>query len=294
VKKTGFKLSVNGSNGATEAQVRSINLGAEPDVLTLDNPGAVDELARKGGLLPADWQSRLPNNSSPYTTTVVFVVEKGNPKNIRDWSDLVRDDVSVITPDPRTSGRGQWNFLAAWGSVLRSGGSDQQARDFVDKLYGRVPVLNSSARGAAETFTARKVGDVLVVWESDAYKLVQQSGDRKLVVVTPPSTILVEPPVTWVDRNVDKHENARVAVSFLKFLYTEEAQAIIARHHFRPRLPQIADKHGKALAETNVFTVAEQFGGWSEAAKRHFATGQSADQVLHTTAQISSGPIPRS
>jgi sulfate transport system substrate-binding protein len=200
----------------------------------------------------------------------------------------------VITPDPRTSGRGQWNFLAAWGHALRSGGSEADARSFVDRLYGRVPVLNSSARGAAETFTKRGVGDVLVVWESDAYELVQQGGDRHLVVVTPPETILVEPPVTWVDSNVGKHENARVAVSFLKFLYTPEAQAIIARHHFRPRILPGEAKHELHLAETKVFTVAEQFGGWAEAAKRHFATGQSADQVLHTTALTSTVPIPHS
>jgi len=281
-KLTGYKLTVTGSHGGTEAQARSIQHGAEPDVVSLDNPGALDELARNTSLLPDSWQSRLPNNSAPYTTTIVFVVEKGNPKNIRDWSGLVADDVKVITPDPRTSGRGRWNYLAAWGHARRTLGGDEAARDFVKKLFDRVPVLNSSARGSADTFTRRGEGDVLLVWESEAHALVKEAGkNRRLEVVTPPSSLLVEPPVAWLDANVGKHQNARVSISFAKFLYTPAAQEIIARHHYRPRLPEVAAKAKVKLPAIELFTLDEQFGGWSVAAREHFAEGKLADQILN-------------
>lgn len=290
-KQTGYKLTVTGSHGGTEAQARSIHHGAEPDVVSLDNPGALDELARTTQLLPSSWRSRLPQNSAPYTTTVVFVVEKGNPKGIRDWGDLVADGVKVITPDPRKSGRGQWNYLAAWGYARNHLGSEQAAQDFVTKLYERVPVLNSSATGSAETFTKRGEGDVLILWESDAYALVKEGGSRRFEVVTPSASILVEPPVAWLDANVGKHENARVSISFAKFLYTPEAQAIIARHYFRPRLPEAAAKSKIRLPEARVFTVDELFGGWEGAVKRHFSSGQAVDQVLRTSGLIPSAQL---
>lgn len=285
-KKTGYKLTVTGSHGGTEAQTRSIKHGAEPDIVSLDNPGALDEIARTTQALPESWQSRLPDNSAPYTTTVVFVVERGNPKGIRDWGDLVADGVKVITPDPRKSGRGQWNYLAAWGYARRSLGGDAAAQDFVTKLYERVPVLNSSARGATETFTKRGEGDVLLVWESEAYELVRQTGGRRLEIVTPPTSILVEPPVAWLDANVGKHENARVSISFAKFLYTEEAQEIIGRHFFRPRSAAAAARVRPKLPVLQTFTVEEAFGGWRVAAEQHFNAGRSADQILRTAGVI--------
>ncbi len=280
-KKTGFKLTVTETHGGTEAQERAIQKGAEPDIITLDNPGAIDSLARSTLLLPSFWQSRLPDNSSPYTTTVVFVVPKGNPKHIRDWNDLVAEGVKVITPDPRTSGRGQWNYLAAWGYAQRAQGNDAAARAFVTRLYEHVPVLNSSARGAADTFARRGEGDVLLVWESEAHELVKDSS-RRLEIVTPPTSILVEPAVAWLDVNVGKHENARVSISFAKYLYTPEAQEIIARYHYRPRLPEAAAKAGVKLPDTKLFSVDEQFGGWNGAVQQHFGKGQLAEQILHT------------
>jgi len=288
-KLTGYKLTVTGSHGGSEAQARSIQHGAEPDIISLESPGIVDELAQKSALLPADWQSRLPHNSAPYTTTIVFVVDKGNPKNIRDWNDLVADGVKVITPDPRTSGRGQWNYLAAWGHARRTLGSDSAARDFVKRIYDATPVLNSSARGAADTFTRRGEGDVLLLWESEAYELVKQRGNRPLEIVTPPSSLLVEPPVAWLDENLGKHGNARVSISFAKFLYTSEAQEIIARFHYRPRLPEAAAKAKVKLPSIQLFTVDELFGGWSVAAQQHFSKGQLADQILGL-ADFSSAP----
>lgn len=280
VKLTGYKLTVTGSHGGTEAQARSIEYGAEPDIISLDNPGTIDELAQKGSL-PLNWRTRLPNNSAPFTTTVVFVVEKGNPKKIKDWSDLVAGDVKVITPDPQTSGRGRWNYLAAWGYARRAGGSDQAARDYVSQLYSHVPVLNSSGRGATDTFSRRGEGDVLLVWESEALDLVKQDGGkRKLEIVTPSTSILVEPPIAWLDGNLGKHENARVSISFAKFLYTPEAQHIVARYNYRPRLPEAAAKVKRPLPQ--LFTVDEQFGGWDVAVQSHFGTGKTAEQILRS------------
>lgn len=279
-KKTGFKLTVSETHGGTEAQERAIQKGAEPDIISLDNPGAIDELARTSTLLPASWKSRLPDNSAPFTTTVVFVVAKGNPRHIRDWNDLVADGVKIITPDPRTSGRGQWNYLAAWGYARRARGSDDAARAFVARLYERVSVLNSSARGAADTFVRRGEGDVLLVWESEARDLLAAGGGRALEIVTPPASILVEPPVAWIDTHVAKHENARVSISFAKYLYSPEAQEIIARYHYRPRLPEVAAK--AKLPPVQLFTVDEQFGGWSSAAEQHFAKGRLVEQILRT------------
>jgi len=281
-QKTGFKLTVTETHGGTEAQERAIQKGAEPDIVSFDNPGAIDEIARNSTLLPASWKSRLPDNSAPYTTTVVFVVPKGNPRHIRDWNDLVADGVKVITPDPRTSGRGQWNYLAVWGYARRTQGSDDAARAFVTRFYERVPVLNSSARGAADTFARRGEGDVLLVWESEAHDLVEQSGGRRLEIVTPPTSILVEPPVAWIDANVGKHENARVSISFAKYLYSPEAQEIIARYHYRPRLPEAAAKAKVKLPDTQFFTVDEQFGGWTGAVQQHFAKGRLVEQILRT------------
>ncbi len=281
--KTGYTLTVHESHASTETEVRAILLGADPDIVSFDNPSAIDELAVKGKLLPADWQGRLPNNSAPFTTAVVFLVEKGNPKHIHDWSDLVADGVSVVTPNPETSGRGQWNYLSAWTYARHALGSPDQARDFVAKLYRNAVVLNSNARGSVETFVTKKTGDVLILWESDARALLAQPTPRKLEIVTPSSSILVEPPVAYLDQNTKKHVTPRVTVSFLKYLYSADAQAIIARHAYRPRLTAAAAKSKTVFPEIKLFTVADEFGTWSAARKQHFEAGGIYESIAART-----------
>ena len=271
--RTGYTLTVHESHASSETETRAILFGADPDVVSFDNSAAIDELAVKGKLLPAGWQKRLPDNSAPFTTAVVFLVEKGNPKHIRDWSDLVADGVSLVTPNPETSGRGQWNYLSAWTYARHALGGPDQARDFLLKLYRNAAVLNSNARGSVESFITKKTGDVLILWESDARALVAQPTPRKLEIVTPSTSILVEPPVACLDRNVEKHRNARVSVSFLKYLYSAEAQEIIARHAYRPRLPSIATKYQASFPPIKFFTVADEFGTWAAARKQHFEAG---------------------
>lgn len=271
--KTGYKLTVQESHGSSEAQTRAILHGADPDIVSLDNPAAIDELSAKGKLIPSDWQSRLPNNSAPYTTTVVFLVEKGNPKKIKDWSDLAREGVSVITPNPKTSGRGQWNYFAAWAQAFRSSGSADAAREYISKLYHNVPVLNSTGRGAVETFFKKRSGDVLLVWESDAKYLASITADRSVEIVTPNTSILVEPPITYVDANIEKHGTARVTVSFVQYLFKEAAQEIFAKHNFRPRDSDIAKHFSKQFPEITLLTVSEIFGTWEKAAEQHFGVG---------------------
>jgi len=285
-RKTGYTLTVNESHASSEAQAHAILLGADPDFVSLDNPAAIDELSAKGKLLPADWQTRLPNNSSPFTTAVVFVVEKGNPKHIHDWSDLVSNGISVVTPNPLTSGRGQWNYFSAWSYAIHNLGGPDKAREFLSRLYQNAPVLNSSARGSIETFTKKSVGDVLLVWESDARLLVAQSTARKLEIVTPSSSILVEPPVAYLDHNIEKHVTSRVTISFAKYLYLRDAQEIIARHGFRPRLAEAAVKSQPSFPQIKFFSVAEEFGSWAAAKKQHFEAGGIYEAIAGKTSTV--------
>jgi sulfate transport system substrate-binding protein len=288
-RKTGYTLTVNESHASSEAQAHAILLGADPDLVSLDNPAAIDELSTKGKLLPADWQTRLPNNSSPFTTAVVFVVEKGNPKHIRDWSDLVADGIAVVTPNPLTSGRGQWNYFSAWSYAFHALGGPDKAREFLSKLYQNAPVLNSSARGSIETFTKKNIGDVLLVWESDARLLAAQSTARKLEIVTPSSSILVEPPVAYLDHNIEKHVTSRVTISFAKYLYLADAQGIIARHGYRPRLQEAATKFQASFPPIKFYTVTDEFGSWAAAKKQHFEAGgvyESIASKANTVAQL--------
>src|SRR5277367_5282242 len=238
--KTGDTVSVKQSHGGSGKQARSVIDGLEADVVTLALAYDIDALAKQGGLIPANWQKRLPNNSAPYTSTIVFLVRKGNPKNIHDWSDLVRPGVAVITPSPKTSGGARWNYLAAWGWAMRQpGGNDATAEAFVKKLYHNVPVLDSGARGSTVTFVERGLGDVLLAWENEAYLAVKELGPAKFDIVAPALSIVAEPPVCVVDRNVDEHGTRKVAEEYLKYLYCEQGQEIAARHYYRPRDPAV-------------------------------------------------------
>lgn len=278
--KTGRKVTVNQSHGGSGTQARSVIDGLEADVVTLALSGDIDAISAKGGLLPALWQARLPRSSSPFTSTVVFVVRRGNPKRIRDWDDLVRPGTSVITPNPRTSGGARWNYLAAWGYALkRPGGSDATAREFLAKLFGNVPVLDAGARGSTTTFAERGLGDVLVAWESEALLLTTAVGKDRFEIVVPSVSILAEPPVALVDRNADKHGTREAAQAYLEFLYTGEAQAIAAKHHFRPGDAVVAAAHAGDFPKVSLFTVDGVFGGWSRAQKAHFDDGGSFDRI---------------
>jgi sulfate transport system substrate-binding protein len=294
LRRTGYTLTVHESHASTETEARAILLGADPDVVSFDNSAAIDELAVKGKLLPTDWQKRLPDNSAPFTTAVVFLVEKGNPKHIRDWSDLVADGVTLVTPNPETSGRGQWNHLSAWTYALHALGGPDQARDFLAKLYRNAVVLNSNARGSVESFITKKTGDVLILWESDARTLVAQPTTRKLEIVTPSSSILVEPPVAYLDRNTEKHRNSRVSASFLKYLYNADAQEIIARHAYRPRLTAAVAKSKTSFPTIKFFTVADEFGTWAAARKQHFEAGGIYESIAARTKPDAAVPAPAS
>jgi sulfate/thiosulfate-binding protein len=254
--------------------------GLEADVVTLALSGDIDAISARAGLLPAGWQARLPRNSSPYTSTIVFVVRKGNPKQIRDWDDLVKSGISVITPNPKTSGGARWNYLAAWGYALKkSGGSDAIARDFLAKLFGNVPVLDAGARGATTTFAERGLGDVLIAWENEAFLLTKEVGRDRFEVVVPSVSILAEPPVALVDRNADKHGTRAAAQAYLEFLYTDEAQAIAAKHHYRPGSPKVAATHANEFPKVSLFTIGDVFGGWRKAQKAHFDDGGTFDRI---------------
>ncbi|MBX9832510.1 MAG: sulfate ABC transporter substrate-binding protein, partial [Burkholderiaceae bacterium] len=247
-------------------------------VVTLALAGDVDALHTNGGWIPKDWQKRLPLNSSPYTSTIVLVVRQGNPKNIKDWDDLIKPGISVITPNPKTSGGARWNYLAAWEFAKRKYGGDDKAKDFVAKLYGNVPVLDTGARGSSVTFAQRNQGDVFISWENEAYLLEKEFGS-KVDFVYPSLSILAEPPVTVVDKNVDKKGTRAVAEEYLKFLYTEEAQDIIGKHFYRPTSVKAQAKYAKQLPKINLFTINDAFGGWEKAAKDHFADGAAFDQI---------------
>ena len=276
---TGQDVTINVSNGGSGKQARAVIDGLEADVVTLGLAYDIDAIAEKAQLLPADWQSRLPDNSTPYTSTIVFLVRKGNPRGIKDWADVVKPGVQVITSNPKTSGGARWAYLAAWGYALQApGGSDATAKDFVTKLYKNVPVLDSGARGSTTTFVEREVGDVLLSWENEAYLAINQFGKDKFEIVYPSTSILAEPPVALVDKIADRRGTRDVALAYLKYLYSEEGQQIAAKHYFRPRLAA-AEKYGPNFPQLKLFTVQNVFGGWQKAQATHFADGGVFDQI---------------
>jgi sulfate transport system substrate-binding protein len=276
--KTKQTVSIRQSHGGSGAQARSVIDGLEADVVTLALAYDIDAIA-KAGLVKADWQKRLPQNSSPYTSTIVFLVRKGNPKGIKDWSDLVKPGVQVITPNPKTSGGARWNYLAAWGYALKQpGGNDQKARDFVTRLFKNVPVLDSGARGATTTFVQRGLGDVLLAWENEAYLALDEAKD-KVDIVVPSLSILAEPPVTVVDSVVDRKKTRAIAEAYLQFLYSAEGQELAAKHHYRPRDEKVAAKYASRFAKVALFTIDELFGGWQKAQSTHFADKAVFDQI---------------
>jgi sulfate transport system substrate-binding protein len=278
--KTGQAVTIKQSHGGSGKQARSIIDGLEADVATLALAYDVDALAQKGKLLPDDWQKRLPNNSSPYASTIVFLVRKGNPKGIREWEDLVKPGVSVVAPNPKTSGGGRWNYLAAWGVALkRNGGDEEKAKEFVTKLFRSVPVLDTGARGSTTTFLQRGIGDVLLGWENEAVMAAKEIGKGQVELVVPELSILAEPPVVVVDKFASKHGTKDVALAYLQFLYSPEGQEIAARHYYRPRLEAVAKRYEASFPKLNLFTIDDVFGGWQKAHAKHFADGAIFDQI---------------
>jgi sulfate transport system substrate-binding protein len=277
--KTGESLTVKQAHGGSGAQARAVIDGLEADVVTLALAADVDAIASKGRIANG-WQERLPHKSAPYTSTIVFLVRKGNPKRIRDWSDLVRPGVSVITPNPKTSGGARWNYLAAWGYELgRSNRNEAKAKEFVGSLYKNVPVLDSGARGSTTTFVERGIGDVFISWENEAFLAMRELGKDKLEIVVPAVSILAEPPVSLVDRVVDRRDTRVLAQAYLEYLYTAEGQDIAAKHHYRPRLDAVAKKYAGTFPNVKLFTIDEVFGGWTKAQKTHFDDGGFFDQM---------------
>lgn len=275
----GDALTVRQSHGGSGKQARSVIDGLDADVVTLALAYDIDEIAQRN-LLPADWQKRLPSNASPYTSTIVFLVRKGNPKGLKDWGDLVRPGIEVVTPNPKTSGGARWNYLAAWAWAARQpGGDDARARDYVQKLYANVKVLDSGARGSLTSFAERGIGDVLLAWENEAFLAVRELGPDKFGIVVPSLSILAEPPVAVVDKVVDKRGTRKVAEAYLKFLYSPEGQEIAAQNGYRPRDPAVAARHAKTFPAVKLITIDEAFGGWSKAQKTHFADGGVFDQI---------------
>lgn len=277
-EKTGQDISVDQSHGGSSKQARAVIDGLEADVVTLALAADVDAIA-KAGLLPENWQSRLPQNSAPYQSTLAFLVRKGNPKNIKDWSDLVRPDVQVITPNPKTSGVARWNFLAAWGWALdHFKGDEAKVKDFITKLYANVPVLDTGARGSSTTFTERKIGDVLINWENELLLALKEQGDE-YEIVTPSLSILAEPTVALVDKNADKKKTREVAQAYLEYLYSDEGQEIAGKHFYRPSNPAILAKFQSQYPNLKLFTINEVFGGWDPATKKFFEDGAIFDQI---------------
>jgi sulfate/thiosulfate transport system substrate-binding protein len=272
-------VEIEMSHGGSGRQARAVLDGLEADVVTLAVPYDIDQIAASG-LIDPSWRSRLPHNSAPYTSTMVFLVHAGNPKNIRDWSDLVRDDVDVVTPNPKTSGGARWNYLAAWGYALRQpGGSDTTAREFVRRLYANVPVLDTGARGSTTTFAQRGIGDVLITWENEAFLALREFGGGQFEIVVPSMSILAEPSVALVDRNVDERQTRAAAEAYLQFLYTPEAQELAARHFFRPTDPQVLARHADTFRSIPLITVDDTFGTWADVHRIHFAEGGVFDQI---------------
>jgi len=278
-QKSGQDVTVQQSHGGSGKQSRAVIDGLEADVVTLALAYDIDAVAQ-AGLLAADWQKRLPNNSAPYTSTIVFLVRKGNPKGIKDWGDLVRAGVQVITPNPKTSGGARWNYLAAWAYAQRlPGGSNAKAREFVTQLYRNVPVLDSGARGSTNTFVQRGIGDVLLAWENEAFLAIKELGADKVEIVVPSLSILAEPPVALVDKVADRKGTRAVAEEYLKYLYSAEGQEIAARHYYRPRADAVAKKYAATFPRINLVTIDEVYGGWQIAQKAHFADGGLFDQI---------------
>lgn len=278
--KTGDNVLVNQSHGGAGKQARAVIDGLEADVVTLALAYDIDQISEKTGWFPKDWQSRLPNNSSPYTSTIVFLVRKGNPKGIKDWDDLVKPGIGVITPNPKTSGGARWNYLAAWAYALEKYGSEQAAKDFVTKLFKNVPVLDSGARGSTNTFVQRGIGDVFLSWENEAFLALNELGPDKFEIVLPSLSILAEPPVTLVDTVAKKHGTTEVAKAYLEYLYSPEGQRIAARHYYRPIKPELADPNDvKRFPALNLVTIDQVFGGWQKAQKTHFSDGGIFDQI---------------
>jgi sulfate/thiosulfate transport system substrate-binding protein len=276
--QTGQEVTIKQSHGGSGKQARSVIDGIDADVVTLALAGDVDALYKNGGLIPKDWQKRLPHNSAPYTSTIVLVVRQGNPKGIKDWDDLVKPGISVITPNPKTSGGARWNYLAAWEFAKRKYGGDAKARDFVASLYKNVPVLDTGARGSSVTFAQRNQGDVLISWENEAHLLEKEFGN-KVDIVYPSISILAEPPVTVVDKNVDRKGTRKVAEAYLNYLYTDEGQDIAGKNFYRPISAKAQAKYVKQLPKLPLFNIEQAFGGWAKADKDHFADGASFDQI---------------
>ncbi len=279
-EKTGETVTIQQAHGGSGKQARGVIDGLQADVVTLALAYDLDAIAERAKLFPPDWQKRLPNNSSPYTSTIIFLVRKGNPKGIKDWNDLIRPGVSVITPNPKTSGGARWNYLAAWGYVLKKTGNDEaKAREFVAKLFKNVPVLDSGARGATTTFVQRGIGDVLISWENEAYLAVKEFGADKLEIINPSISILAEPPVTVVDKFARKHGTEAVAKAYLDYLYSDEGQDIAGRNFYRPRSEKAAAKYINVFSKVDLFTIDDVFGGWKKAQKTHFDDGGVFDQL---------------
>ena len=278
--KTGDKVTVKASHGGSGKQARAIIDGLDADVATLALAYDVDQLQEKGKLIPKDWQTRLPHNSSPYTSTIVLLVRKGNPKNIKDWDDLVKPGVSVITPNPKTSGGARWNYLAAWAYAQKHDGNDEaKTKDFIGKLFKNVPVLDTGARGSTTTFVERGIGDVLLAWENEAFLAQKELGVGKFEIVVPSLSILAEPPVTVVDKFAKKHGTEVVAKAYLDYLYTEEGQEIAAKNYYRPTLTSVAKKYETQFPKVNLVKIDDDFGGWQAAQKKHFSDGGTFDQI---------------
>ena len=277
-KETGKSIEIKQSHGGSGAQARAVIDGLRADVVTLALAYDIDAIAAKG-LIAADWQKRLPQNAAPYTSTIVFLVRKGNPKSIKDWDDLIKPGVAVITPNPKTSGGARWNYLAAWGYAQKKFGSTDKAKAFVASLYQNVPVLDTGARGSTVTFVERGVGDVLIAWENEAFLAQREFGKDKFEIVAPPLSILAEPPLAVVDTVADKKGTRAAAEAYLKYWYTREGQEIAARNSYRPRDPEIAKEYEKSFAKVELFTIDDVFGGWTKAQKTHFADGGVFDQI---------------
>ncbi len=282
LKMTGEVVTVKQSHGGSGKQARSVIDGLDADVVTLALAYDVDELNAKGKLIPADWQKRLPSNASPYTSTIVFLVRKGNPKGVKDWDDLVKPGIAVVTPNPKTSGGARWNYLAAWGYALKKYGNDEaKAKKFVADLYGNVPVLDSGARGSLTTFAERNVGDVFLSWENEAFLAVKELGPTRFDIVVPSLSILAEPPVAVVDKNVDRKGTRAVAQAYLEYLYTPEGQEIAAQNYYRPRDAKVAAQYASTFnLKLRLFTIDEVFGGWTKAQAAHFNDGGLFDQIF--------------
>jgi len=278
-EKTGDNVTVKQSHGGSGKQARAVIDGLGADVVTLALARDVDGISQKSGLIPADWQARLPHNSAPYTSTIVFLVRKGNPKGIKDWDDLVKDGVQVITPNPKTSGGAQWNYLAAWHYADKKFGGPEKAKEFVTKLYKNVPVLDSGARGSTTTFVERGVGDIFISWENEAFLALKELGPDKFEIVVPSLSILAEPTVAVVDKNVDKHGTREVSEEYLKYLYSPEAQEIAGRNFYRPTDPEVAKKYADQFPKLNLFTIKDGFGSWTDAYQAHFKDGGTFDQI---------------